>query len=115
MTDKKREQAPLKFHVPAATELFQQALEKLEKGQQLTAEEDDLSLTPAETAQVLSIIKGSPVSARYVPEMIRLGKIEPAMRGPGRSYLYRMQVVRQVKFNPQGRPSGKTKQSKTDA
>lgn len=107
MTPKK--QAPFKFDVPDIREGIQGALEKLKKGQELTTEEDDLLLTPAETAQVLSIVKGSKVTSRYIPELIRLNKLEPAMHGPGRSYLYKMRVVRQVKFNPPGRPATKDK------
>lgn len=109
MSTRKKEQAPFKFDVPDVRENIQQAINKLKEGQELTSEEDALLLTPSETAQALSILKGSEVTPRYLSEMIRLGKLEPAMHGPGRSYLYRMSIVRQVKFNPPGRPITKDK------
>lgn len=99
-----KEQKPFKFDVPDLDEMVKNALKKLESKEELTAEEDALLLTPTATAQALTILKGSEVPVRYLPELIRLGKLQPAMHGPGRSYLYRMSVVKQVQFNPPGRP-----------
>ncbi len=92
------------IEVSAISTPVQIALDKMKRGEQLTEHEDDLLLTPQEVAEVLSFIKGSKVSSRYIPQMLRDGRLEPDSLAGGHAYRYKMNKVREVKFRPAGRP-----------
>lgn len=98
---------PGKRDVSLISHPVQLALEKLQRGEKLTRAENDLLLTPAEVAEVLTWKKGSAVSARYLPQMIRDGRLEPDSLAGGNAYRYKMSKVLQIQFRPRGRPSNR--------
>lgn len=99
---------PIKHHFEETP--ARKAIDKLKRGELLTADEDALLLTTAETSEVLTIIRGTgeDVSTRYIPQLVRDNRLQPAAPGSGRSYMYRLGDVRQVRFGEIGRPRKQT-------
>lgn len=100
----KKQKGRLK-NISAISLPVQIVLDKLKKGEPLTEVENELLLTPVEVATILSWKKGSEVSPRYLPQMIRDGRLEPDSLAGGHSYRYKLSNVLQIQFRPPGRPA----------
>lgn len=96
--------------VPTITKEAEQVIDKIKRGEPLTEEEDNLLLTPQETAALLSVIKGAPVSVPYLSVLVQVGRLTPDSYGGGNSYRYRVSVARKTTFNPRGNPNLKKRQ-----
>lgn len=90
----------------AISQPVQKVLEKLRNGKELSSRDLNLLLTPAEVAEVLTWKKGQPVSPRYIPQLLRDGRLEADSMAGGNSYLYKLRKVLEVEFKPAGRPPG---------
>lgn len=106
-----RKETRMKHHFEDTPE--RKAIDKFKQCEPLTEEEDALLLTTEQTAEVLSFLRKEPVSTRYLPQLVRDNRLQPAAPGSGRSYLYRFSDVRQVRFGKAGVP--KKCKAKADA
>ncbi len=100
----------------------QLVLGKLKAGLELTQEELDYLLTPAETAEVLTWVKrrtrndmeAAPVQVKNLNQITRTKRLVPAY-GAGRSYRYRLEQVLATPFHHPGRRSEKDIQAEEEA
>jgi hypothetical protein len=98
------ESLPERKDIDPISHSVQTALNKLQNGEGLTKTEKALLLTPVEVAAVLTWKKGSEVSSRYIPQMIRDKRLKPDSLAGGNSYRYKMSDVLGITFKPAGRP-----------
>lgn len=91
----------------------QRVRDKLQAGIPLSTEEQELLLSPAEAASILTWKKGQTVKPSDLRYLIQKGQLQPTLRS-GQQYRYRVAAVLQVKFRPRGRPKGESGRSLVD-
>lgn len=102
----------MKRTITRISEQAQRIIDKVERKDTLTEEEENFLMTPAETAALLTVVKRqqtldakAEVSVKYLSVLMQVGRLTPDSDGGANSYRYRVRVVLKTVFNPRGNPN----------